>query len=307
MIYLIKAYGKEGVLLKIGFTDNLSSRLESYVTHTPDYELLKTREGDLILEKYLLNYFKDFNYRGEWFRFDQKIVDEFDIVQLDRTVLIKKQQKRFSPDLSKDIEKEFMTNHKIDISKNTEMRRIYLAYRYRFPLIDKNDVSDYVNSFLDYFNSISENLLNFYSNFWKNSSYVDRLKFLCENGNTLSLGDLETFFSMLRKDSYRDFYLGLGPEKCKALAYNFTFMKREYSLKFFNTDRVREEILSQFKVGDRIISTEIKSQLGIIYRGLNYEKTPKATDLKEYFETKSIKLKDSTGKWVHGIELLKLK
>ena len=209
MIYLIKAYGKEGVLLKIGFTDNLSSRLESYVTHTPDYELLKTREGDLILEKYLLNYFKDFNYRGEWFRFDQKIVDEFDIVQLDRTVLIKKQQKRFSPDLSKDIEKEFMTNHKIDISKNTEMRRIYLAYRHKFPLIDKSEISNYVNSFLDYFNSISENLLNFYSNFWKNSSYVDRLKFLCENGNTLSLSDLETFFSLLRRDSYRDFYLGL--------------------------------------------------------------------------------------------------
>ena len=307
MIYLIKAYGKEGVLLKIGFTDNLSSRLESYVTHTPDYELLKTREGDLILEKYLLNYFKDFNYRGEWFRFDQKIVDEFDIVQLDRTVLIKKQQKRFSPDLSKDIEKEFMTNHKIDISKNTEMRRIYLAYRHKFPLIDKSEISNYVNSFLDYFNSISENLLNFYSNFWKNSSYVDRLKFLCENGNTLSLSDLETFFSLLRRDSYRDFYLGLGPEKCKALAYNFTFMKKEYSLKFFNTDRVREEILSQFKVGDRMTSVNIKSQLGIIYRGLSYEKTPKATDLEEYFETKSIKLKDNTGKWVHGIELLKLK
>ena len=307
MIYLIKAYGKEGVLLKIGFTDNLSSRLESYVTHTPDYELLKTREGDLILEKYLLNYFKDFNYRGEWFRFDQKIVDEFDIVQLDRTVFIEKQQKRFSPDWSKDLEKEFMTNHKIDISKNTEMRRIYLAYRHKFPLIDKSEISNYVNSFLDYFNSISENLLNFYSNFWKNSSYVDRLKFLCENGNTLSLSDLETFFSLLRRDSYRDFYLGLGPEKCKALAYNFTFMKKEYSLKFFNTDRVREEILSQFKVGDRMTSVNIKSQLGIIYRGLSYEKTPKATDLEEYFETKSIKLKDNTGKWVHGIELLKLK
>ena len=299
MIYLIKAYGKEGVLLKIGFTDNLSSRLESYVTHTPDYELLKTREGDLILEKYLLNYFKDLNYSGEWFRFDQKIVDEFDTIQLDQTVFIKKQQKRFSPDLSKNLEKEFMTNHKIDISKNTEMRRIYLAYRHKFPLIDKNNVSDYVNSFLDY--------LNFYSNFWKNSSYVDRLKFLCENGNTLSLSDLETFFSLLRKDSYRNFYLGLGPEKCKALAYNFTFMKREYSLRFFNTDKVKEEILSQFKVGDRMTSVDVKSQLGIIYRGLSYEKTPKATDLEEYFETKSIKLKDNTGKWVHGIELLKLK
>ena len=40
-------------------------------------------------------------------------------------------------------------------------------------------------------------------------------------------------------------------------------MKKEYSLKFFNTDRVREEILSQFKVGDRMTSVDIKSQLGL--------------------------------------------
>lgn len=307
MIYLIKAYGKEGVLLKIGFTDNLSSRLESYVTHTPDYELLKTREGDLILEKCLLNYFKDFNYSGEWFRFDEKIVDEFDTIQLDQAVLIKKQQKRFSPDLSKDLEKEFIVNHKIDISKNTVMRRIYLVYRHKFLLIDKNNVSDYVNSFLDYFNSISENILNFYSNFWKNSNYVDRLKFLCENGNILSSSDLEIFFSLLRKDSYRNFYLGLGPEKCKALGYNFTFMRKEYSLRFFNTDKVKEEIFSQFKVGDRMTSADIKSQLGIIYRGLSYEKTPKATDLEEYFELKDIRLRDSNGKMSRGFEILSQK
>ena len=81
-------------------------------------------------------------------------------------------------------------------------------------------------------------------------------------------------------------------------------MRKEYSLRFFNTDKVKEEILSQFKVGDRMTSAEIKSQLGIIYRGLSYEKTPKATDLEEYFETRSIKLKDNTSKCVNGFEIL---
>ena len=136
-------------------------------------------------------------------------------------------------------------------------------------------------------------------------STAERMKLICESG--LPNEKLEEVFSHLENGNYRNFYLGLGPEKCKALGYNFTFMKKEYSLKFFNTDRVREEILSQFKIGDRMTSVDIKSQLGIIYRGLSYEKTPKATDLEEYFETRSIKLKDGTGKWVNGFELLKLK
>ena len=304
MIYLIKAYGKEGVLLKIGFTDNLNSRLESYVTHTPDYELLKTREGDLILEKYLLNYFKDFNYRGEWFRFDQKIVDEFDIVQLDRTVFIEKQQKRFSPDWSKDLEKEFMTNHKIDISKNTEMRRIYLAYRYKHLLIDKSEISNYVNSFLDYFRLISKNVMKFYSDFWENKSFIGRLKFLCENNNLLTPEELNEFFSLFRKDNYENFYFGLGPERCKALGYNYSALLKDYELKFFDTAPVRERILSEFKVGDRLITSEVKEILRMIYQDLKYNKTPKATDLEEYFELKDTRIKNSNGKMSRGFEIL---
>jgi hypothetical protein len=39
---------------------------------------------------------------------------------------------------------------------------------------------------------------------------------------------------------------------------------------------------------------------------LNYKKTPKATDLEDYFNLEPIKLKDDKG-WVHGFKLISLK
>lgn len=305
MIYLIKGYGKGGELLKIGFTDNLSSRLESYVTHTPDYELLKTREGDLNLERYLLNYFKDLNYSGEWFRFDQKIIDKFDTIQLDQTSVIEdRRQKRLSTGTVKKIEAEFQINHGIDINKNINIRRIYLIYLHRYPLVDKNNISNYVESFLDYFNSISTNVIKFYSSFWEKKNTADKLKFICENKESLSLEELKEFFPLLSNSAYENFYFGLGPERCKALGYNYSALLKDYELKFFNIAPVRERILSDFKVGDRLITSEVKEMLRMIYQEFKYSKTPKATDLEEYFELKDIRLRDSNGKMSRGFEIL---
>lgn len=308
MIYLIKGYGKGGELLKIGFTDNLNSRLESYVTHTPDYELLKTREGDLNLERYLLNYFKDLNYSGEWFRFDQKIIDKFDTIQLDQTSVIEdRQQKRLSTGTIKKIEEEFQINHGIDINKDINIRRIYLIYLHRYPLVDKNNISNYVKSFLDYFNSISTNVIKFYSSFWEKKNAADKLKFICENKESLSLEELKEFFPLLSNSAYENFYFGLGPDRCKALGYNYSALLKDYELKFFNTVPVRERILSEFKVGSRLITSDVKEILRMIYQEFKYSKTPKATDLEEYFELKDIRLRDSNGKMSRGFEILSQK
>ena len=56
---------KSGKHYKIGKTTSLRDRMTSYDTHNPDYELLKTIDGDC--EKYLHNYFVDYHYKLEWF------------------------------------------------------------------------------------------------------------------------------------------------------------------------------------------------------------------------------------------------
>ena len=85
------------------------------------------------------------------------------------------------------------------------------------------------------------------------------------------------------------------------------FLLKDYELKFFNIAPVRERILSDFKVGDRLITSEVKEMLRLIYQDFKYGKTPKATDLEEYFELKDIRLKDSSGKVVRGIEIVRIK
>ena len=141
--------------------------------------------------------------------------------------------------------------------------------------------------------------------FEKTKGTSEKLKVLCESG--LSEEEMRSVFIQIENNTYENFYFGLGPKRCKALGYNYTILRKDYELKFFDTAPVRERILSDFKVGDRLITSEVKEMLRLIYQDFKYGKTPKATDLEEYFELKDIRLKDSSGKVVRGIELLKLK
>lgn len=149
-----------------------------------------------------------------------------------------------------------------------------------------------VQSFLDKFHNLG--------------SSKDKLKLLCSEGSILTEKDLEVIFREI-PDYFRNFYLGLGPDRCRALGYEYTRMKKEYDTKFFDTDTVKEVVFSKFSQGDKLSSLEIKSTLKDLYSELGYKKTPKASDLEEYFELKKIKTKDQSGKWVNGFELLKKK
>lgn len=73
MLYLIRTFGrgKDKTALKIGFTDNIKTRFQSYLIHNPFFEPVSIREGDRILETKLHLYltargFKA-NFLDEWF------------------------------------------------------------------------------------------------------------------------------------------------------------------------------------------------------------------------------------------------
>lgn len=132
---------------------------------------------------------------------------------------------------------------------------------------------------------------------------VNRLKFLCTSEKNFTAEEWEFIFSEI-PNFYRNVYLGIGPERCKALGYNYSRAKAEYETKFFNTDIVKEDILSSFSVGDKISNSYIKEKLKEIYNKLGYKKTPKANALEEFFEIKYTKIKENNS-WVNGIEILK--
>lgn len=54
MVYLIQS----GKYLKVGYAENLMSRLKAYDTHNPDYQLLGVIDGDRTVEKEIRREFR---------------------------------------------------------------------------------------------------------------------------------------------------------------------------------------------------------------------------------------------------------
>lgn len=71
MLYLIKSNN----LIKIGYTENIHTRMQNYNTHNPDVELLGIREGDKNLEDYYHYIFRNRHIKGEWFKLPEYIVN----------------------------------------------------------------------------------------------------------------------------------------------------------------------------------------------------------------------------------------
>ena len=74
-----------------------------------------------------------------------------------------------------------------------------------------------------------------------------------------------------------------------------------------NENEIKEKILQTFLVDSRYLKSDIKETLRKIYEELGYSKTPKASDLEEYFEIKECKITNSLGKQDHGFKILKKK
>lgn len=73
MLYLMQS----GKYLKIGFTENLTQRMYSYTTQNPDFQLLDVCEGNQEDEKFLHNSLKEYQHRGEWFHYSDRIIQKF--------------------------------------------------------------------------------------------------------------------------------------------------------------------------------------------------------------------------------------
>jgi hypothetical protein len=74
----------------------------------------------------------------------------------------------------------------------------------------------------------------------------------------------------------------------------------------FSKKEIAEKIYQVFSPGESYTLTSIKSTLSNIYTEIMYDKTPKATDLKDFFEVYELKLTDKiTGKRSKAYKLIK--
>lgn len=114
----------------------------------------------------------------------------------------------------------------------------------------------------------------------------DKLKILCECD--LSDQAREMILAQIPdSDEIKSYYIALTPEKLKALSYNTHKIKKELKIVTFSPELLIDSVYSVFKVGDKILLSELKQKLADLYKRINYSKTPKANDIMNYFDISS--------------------
>ena len=138
-----------------------------------------------------------------------------------------------------------------------------------------------------------------------------KLKMLCEY-NFISDIELNIVLGQIAdSDEVKSYYLALGPKKLKALTYSKTYIKKELGIVTFSKELLINTITLNFNPGEKYSLSDLKVKLGNLYNSINYDATPKASDIENYFDVKSVvmyeKKEDGTRKQIRGYELLKRK
>jgi hypothetical protein len=157
---------------------------------------------------------------------------------------------------------------------------------------------------------INQKVSEFLGEYQKLGTFKAKLKMLCEYGfNDQVIGVV--LDQIGEHDNIKSYYISLGPERLKALGYNRYDIEKELGIVTFSYELLESSIYSEFKVGDKLTLSSIKDRLGYLYSNINYDATPKAKDLENYFEVKPIVMyerkENGSRKQIKGYELLRRK
>ena len=121
---------------------------------------------------------------------------------------------------------------------------------------------------------------------------------------------------------YAKYYWTISASRAGSLKYQKGELEKEYQARLHpeivsskytvedleKKEKAKDIILTTFLPDNKYLKSDIKETLRKIYEDCGYNKTPKASDLDEYFELRSCQIKNKeTGKKDHGFEILKKK
>ncbi len=328
MIYVIASSAFKGdsleeheTILKIGYTkdENREKRFSNYGTHNPTYKILYeisdgTEEDEKALHEYFKNY-KHYSKTKEWFKYCDEILEFFkthstiesireDIILLKKETPIRKS--KVFPIVWPYIVSIQEVTGKFDYSLVSGYRSSPDNFceewiKVYYPEESEKILTRYMETQL----KITPEMKKFIDDLRGTSILINhRLKKLCEA--TEFTEEEKSVIAQQVSEKFDKFYNLLGPEKCRAHGYNTTDIQRdiEYLLSY---DRLLSAFYTKFRVGERYTNVAAKLMIGEIYNDLKIsKKTPKATDLFEYFIVKRI-LITVDGKKVNGLKLLGIK
>ena len=132
---------------------------------------------------------------------------------------------------------------------------------------------------------INQKVSEFLGEYQKLGTFRSKLKYLCEYGFSDEVIGV-VLDQIGEHDNIKSYYLALGPQKLRACGYNRYDIEKELGVVTFSQELLESIIYSEFKVGDKITLADIKDRLGYLYSSINYDATPKAKDLENYFNVK---------------------
>ena len=323
MIYLIKSagYGKDNNyidLLKIGYTEDTKKegRFNAYKLHNPTckilYELPELTEEDEKNIQYKFRKYLYIDYGREWFEYNDEIVNFFKNPEVVKNIknlpinpcIINKELTEFKNSVKeilgillgissnlpgkgrdnvKSVFKEILDKKLRDIDSVFE----FLELKFDKSIIDKckdllecRKTGKYCNDDI-----INQEVSEFLREYQKLGTFRSKLKYLCEYGFSDQVIGV-VLDQIGEHDNIKSYYLALGPQKLRACGYNRYDIEKELGVVTFSQELLESIIYSEFKVGDKITLADIKDRLGYLYSSINYDATPKAKDLENYFNVK---------------------
>ena len=120
--------------------------------------------------------------------------------------------------------------------------------------------------------------------------------------NMVYISDLRAY--EIQQIDYRDRFVFCN------ISTNITKISKAIGVVVFDPANLENHVRSTFNIGDKYSLADIKIKLQELYKNINYNKTAKATDLKEFFEVSECLLTrvvDGEKKRVKGYELLSKK
>lgn len=309
-------------VLKIGYTEDetpdlmKNKRLSMYYSHHRSIELLTTiANGTEDQEKKLHYKFKLLRWdnSNEWYVFSQDIVDYIKSVTLEEldSLPFPTSSSRIKPGLAKIIVSSLLPikdnlNRKQEIDsyvktmseklgKEVNIEDNIIEYLRNDPNIDNTNIDKYLklksnrnDIIYSLDESINQEVKSFLHKYNGLTVKVEKMKLLCEydmsdEAKKIVIGQIPD------DDEIKGYYVVLGPERMHELGYNVTLINKDLGIVTFSPELLVNTIYDEFKIGDRILLSDLKTKLSDIYKRINYSASPKAKDIQLYFEIKDYK------------------
>ena len=166
-----------------------------------------------------------------------------------------------------------------------------------------NNLSEHIGDDFEFFGMMLNEIEN------EITTFTERMKFIYSL--QCSSDFMKLLLDNLADSSFAKYYYTIPKDRASTLNYQRGNLEKEYkSIKSYNIniDSIIKEIKNRFIINEKYSKSEIKEILRLIYETNGYNKTPKASDLEEYFELKSCLVPNKiTGKRDAGFEILKQK